>query len=484
MERVTSKQFIGNAIWKFMEIVAGKGVSLAVSLLLARLLMPEHYGIIALTTVFIAFAEIFIQSGFNIALIRKSEVTKEDYSTVMYLSLLFATFLYLVLFTVAPFIAVFYELPELKSIIRVITVLFFFEAVTVVERAMATRTMQFKLMSISAVISSVISGGIGVGMAYFGLGVWALVAQQVLFYLSDMMFMTIFLKWKFSFIFSKSIAKEQMKFSMGVLGSSFLDFAGNNISSLIVGKAFSTEALGYYKKGGALPEQVCLYTYSTVSSVLLPTLASLQTNLEEMKVVVRKIVSITAFMVFPLMGGLFSVASPLVSFLLTDKWLPCVTVLQFSCIYYSCNPLRSISGNVLYAVGKSTLLLRIETFRCSLMLITTVLIIFIFRFDIYALAASNAAIAVIIAVITHMGAQKYINYKLGELIMDIFPAGILTVIMMLSVYLAGSLPISGVQLLFAEVFIGFFVYTVSSILFRVKSLYEIVRLVVSLLKKK
>jgi len=277
MERVTSHQFVNSTFWKFIETISKKGLSLIISLVLARKLMPEHYGIIALTTVFITFSDIFILNGFNIALIRKYDVKPVDYSTVMCLSLLFSAVLYLVFFLIAPLIAGYYKTPELKPALRVIMVLLFFQSCSTVERAKATREMKFKLMSIVAFSSNVVAGSIGVVLAYKGFGVWALVVQQVALNFFDMILMTILLKWDFSIQFSRESAKDLFKFSAAVIGASFLDFAGNNITSLVIGKVNSTEKLGYYNRGSMLPEQVYMNVYNTINSAMLPVLASRST---------------------------------------------------------------------------------------------------------------------------------------------------------------------------------------------------------------
>lgn len=484
MEQINSKQFVNSALYKFVETVSKQGVSLIISLVLARLLMPEHYGIIALTTVFITFSNIFIQNSFNIALIRKDEVKPTDYSTVMCLNLSFAVLLYIGFFFAAPFVADYYKIPELKWVLRVITILLFFESCATVERVKATRAMQFRLMSIVTFSSNALAGSIGILMAYLGFGIWALVAQQVIYNFLDMILMTILLKWKFSLKFSRSSAKELFGFSLGVLGSSFLDFAGNNIPNLVIGKIYSTKALGYLNKGYMLPEQIYLYTYNTINSVTLPTLASRQSNIESMKAVVRRIVSMTTYLIFPLMGGLLIVAPRLIPFLLTDKWLSCIPLLQWCCLIYSFNTLRSINANVFFAIGKSKVCFRIELIRCLLLLTVMVFVLCVFNLNIYVFVASNACVSLIVALITQFWAKKYIGYKYREMFSDINPSLVLTVIMAVFVYFIGYLPITDTPLLFVQILFGSVVYILLSMLFKIKSFDEVVQIAKGMLKKK
>lgn len=482
MEPVTSVQFINSTFWKFIETISKKGLSLIISLVLARMLMPEHYGIIALTTVFITFSDIFILNGFNIALIRKYDVKPVDYSTVMCLSLIFSGLLYFVFFLTAPLIADYYNTAELKPVLRIIMLLLFFQSCSTVERAKATREMQFKLMSIVAFTSNIVAGGIGVALAYKGFGVWALVVQQVSLNFFDMILMTIFLKWDFSLHFSRASAKELLKFSMGVIGASFLDFAGNNITSLVIGKVNSPVNLGYYNRGAMLPEQVYMNVYNTINSALLPMLASRQTNIERIKAVVRRIIPITTYIIFPLLGGLMIVAPRLVPFLITDRWLPSVPLMQWICVIYAFNAIRAVNGNVLYAIGKSKLNFRIETIRCFTLITVMVLTLNVLKLGLNFLVASNAMVAVLVALLTQFWTKKQIGYTYGELFWDIAPALILTSTMIIIVFFVGYLPLGDTSLLFIQIFVGIVVYICLSKIFRIKSFYEIVNIIRSMKK--
>ena len=195
MEKVTKKQFANSVIWKFTDIMFRKIIGFIIAMLLARLIEPEAYGIIALTTVFIAFSDIFILNGFNVALIQKKIISDKDYSTVFCMSFIFSVILYFSFFFSAPFVADFYNSAELKYVLRIITVVILFQSVTTVIRAKATREMAFKKMAISSSISSVFAGIVGVIFAYYGYGVWALVVQQLLSSCLDMFFMIIFFSW-------------------------------------------------------------------------------------------------------------------------------------------------------------------------------------------------------------------------------------------------------------------------------------------------
>lgn len=429
MNQVSKDQFASNALWKFMEIIVRKMIALVISTILARLLAPEAYGVVALTTVFITFSDIFILNGFNVAVIRKKTVDEEDYSTVMVLSLGFSAIVYVILFFAAPRLALFYNSPELKDVLRVITVLIFFQSVATVIRAKATRELKFKEMSFVSIFGNVAASLIGLVMAYFGFSVWALVAQQVLANFFDMVLLSIAFKWKYIWKFSKSRAGEMLRFTLGVLGASFLDFLGNNANSLVIGRAFDTSELAYYNRGNMYPETVSLNTYNSINSVLLPTLSSRQSDPVAMKKVVRNVVSVTEYIILPMMSGLIAISDRFVGVLLTHKWDLCIPVMICSCLYYSINPIRAIGYSVFYARGESKRNVRIEMTRSIIMIINLITVIILLKKSIYVLAAVNVVIALLVAMFTQYQVNKCIGYRFGELLMDIFPSLIMSVVM-------------------------------------------------------
>ncbi len=464
MNQVSKDQFASNALWKFTEIIVRKIVALVISTILARLLAPEAYGVVALTTVFITFSDIFILNGFNVALIRKESVDEEDYSTVMLLSMGFSTVVYTILYFAAPLLANFYDSPELKDVLRVITVLIFFQSIATVIRAKATRELKFKEMSFVAIFGNVTASLIGLFMAYIGLGVWALVAQQVLANFFDMILLTIVFKWNYFWRFSKRKAGEMLKFTLGVLGASFLDFLGNNANSLVIGRVFSTSELAYYNRGNMYPETISLNTYNSINSVLLPTLASRQSDPEEMKKVVRKVTSVTEYIILPMMIGLIAISDRFVGVLLTHKWDLCIPVMVCSCLYYSLNPIRSIGYSVFYARGESKRNVKIETARSIFMILNLIVIVILLKKSIYILAAMNVVIALLVALYTQYQVSKCIGYRFRELLIDILPSLIMSIIMGLIVRSIAMVTSESGVIFVAQLFVGLIAYVIMSAL--------------------
>ncbi len=462
--KVSANQFASNAIWKFTDVIFRKMISLVISVILARLIEPEAYGVIALTTVFITFSDIFILNGFNIAIVRKENISDIDYSTITCMSFLFSVSLYVVFFIAAPYISVFYGVSELREVLRVIMILLFPQAITTVIRAKGTREMAFKKMSISAFLSNVAAGIIGVIMAYYGWGIWALVAQQLLANLFDMIVLMIMFKWNLSFKFSNTVVRQLSKFTFGVLSTSFLDFFGNNTISLVVGRVYSTADLGYYNRGNVIPETIGLNTYNAINSVLLPALASRQNDLDGMKRVARRVMSLTEYIIFPMMFGLIGVSSVLVPLLLTEKWNPSITFMNFFCIYYVVNPIRAIGYSVFYAKGDSKITLRIELLRSVLMLTNLLIVVFILKKSIYWIAVGTTVTSIIVSMVTHYQVKKYIGYSYIELFTDIFPALVMSLIVMLIARLVGFIAIGRLPLLLLQMISGAGFYILASII--------------------
>lgn len=469
MDTVSSSQFANNALWRFIDVISRKIIALGISIVLARLIAPEAYGIVALTTVFITFSDIFILNGFNIALIRKDVVSSTDYSTVTYLSLIFTTVMYLVFYITSPFIASFYECDILSPVLRVITILLFFESVSSVIRAYATRELQFKKMALSSFISNVASGLLALILAFEGFGVWALVVQQVCANFLDMSIMSIIFRWRVRPTFSIDSAKSMTKFTMGVLGTSFLDFFGNNVCSLIIGKTYTTKDLGYYNRANLFPETIGLNAYSSINSVLLPTLASRQSDIEGMKRVARKVMSLTEYIILPLMFGLMAIADNLINLLLTEKWAPAIPMMYFCCLYYAINPIRAISYSIFYSMAKSKTTMYIELIRSLLMVSGIILVAIIFKMGLIYVLLANLLISIFVALQAQFEVYKLISYSIRELVEDIFPSLMLSLIMLVIVYSESLLSLGRVSQLVIQIFTGLVVYVALSIIARNKN---------------
>lgn len=478
MEKVTKKQFASGAVWKIIEQISAKGISFIVSLILARLLDPSDYGIIAITTIFTNLSDVLIDGGFSTTLIRKKNVDENDYSCVFMASISIAIGLYAVLFFAAPFISNYYNEPILVSVLRIIGLVLFIQAFSSTRNAVIHRNMQFKLLFYCNMIGSIISGVLGVIAAFCGLGVWALVIQQ----LSQQAIVTILLfaklHWKFKWNFQRDRFKEIFSFSIGVMGASLLNYLGTSLYNLIIGKRYSVTELGYYDKGSQLPMQVSLYTFSAMSSVLLPTLSSYQDDLVTFKRILRKVVNMTSYIVFPMMIGMMVVSEELIVVLLTDKWLPALFIMKFACIYYIATPFMLINIQVFYALGHSFLRMKTEIIRLIMLISGLFIFSFGFNCNISQLALVGAIIAVISSLVTFFEVRKLIQYSFREGIIDIMKPFAASVFMGIVIYLFGNLMSNAgfdsyFLSLIVKVIVGVFIYLMLSIVLKMDAYQEI-----------
>lgn len=485
LQRVNKNTAVKNSAWKLMESFMSKGVSMLVSIVLARILLPEDYGVIALTSVFINLTDILLQAGFSTALVSKEKVTDDDYSTVLGISLIGAVVLYIILFLCSPIIANIYKTPVLENVLRAISLTLFCQAFAAVRIAIVSREMKFKVLFFCTMISNIVSGILGIVFAVLGFGVWALVLQQLLqqFLLTVILFMTVRIKVKL-FISKKSI-NEILPFSLKVLVSSLLSFIGDSFYSVAIGKFYSMENLGYYEKGIQFPRQFSLYTFSAVSGVFLPVFAAYKDNYQKLNEIFRRVINVSAYIIIPLMVGLSITARPFIVFLLTDKWIPCVWILRWFCLYYIATPIIQANVQLHFAVGKGEARIKTEIMRIIMMLILLVIVIKA-NVSIEIIAASLAVIQVVIAIFISVETQRLTGYRILNSVIDAVPTMLSTILMCLGIYfLSMVLKTNNSFILFiVEVFGGMFIYWISSIIFQNKAYCEVIDMVRILLSRR
>lgn len=433
---VTKSQFISGATWKIVESFSAKGISFVVSIILARMLMPEDYGLLALTAVFTTFSDMLIDAGFSTALIRKKDVDEYDYSSVLLMSITIAVVLYTAIFFCAPAVGRYYDEPQLPKVLRVIALILFIQAFNSTRNASIAREMKFKLQFYCSFIACIISGTLGIVLAYIGCGVWALVVQQLSQSLVFTLLIFFKIRWEFKWRFDINRMIEMLKFGSGVVGSSFINYLATSISSIVIGKHYSVKNLGYYDKGGQMPMQISLYTFSALSSVLLPTLSSHQSNLGDVKRIMRKVTHMTAFVVIPIMAGLALTSKELILLLLTEKWLPSLKIMQYCCIYYLATPFMLVNIQLFFALGHSYIRVKTEIIRFALICISLFICVSM-DWNIYQFAFVNAIIAVVVAWITFVEARKLIDYKYAELFSDLYKPLICGIAMSVAVIASG-----------------------------------------------
>ena len=351
---------ISNFIWRFAERCGAQLVTFIVSIVLARILVPEDYGTIALVTVFTAILQVFVDSGLGTALIQKKNADETDFSSVFYFNFTMCLVLYAGMFVAAPFIADFYEDSSLTAVIRVLSLTIVISGVKGIQQAYVSRNMLFKRFFFATIGGTIFSAFVGIGMAYAGFGVWALVTQQLSNMTIDTLILWITVKWRPQRKFSWARLKGLLGFGWKLLISSLLDTVYNNFRNLIIGKMYSSSDLAFYNQGDKFPKVIVTNINTSIDSVLLPTMSNAQDNPERIKQMTRRAIKTSTYIMAPLMMGLAFCAEPIVRLVFTDKWLPCVPFLRIFCITYMFWPVHTANLNAIKAMGRSDMFLKLE----------------------------------------------------------------------------------------------------------------------------
>lgn len=465
-EQQFKSKVITSLFWKFMERGGTQGIQFVVQIILARLLLPEEFGTIALLTVFIFLANVFVQSGFSTALIQKKDSNETDFSSVFYLSLVVAGLIYIVLFISAPLIAEFYEDVTLIPLLRVLSITLFFGAINSIQVAVVARNLEFRKLFYSSLGAVVVSGIVGIAMAYNGYGTWALVAQQ----LSDQLLVTVILwftvKWRPQLLFSIKSTWELFSFGWKLLVSALINTLCTNSQSLIIGKIYSPAMLGYFNRGLQFPSIIVTNINGSIQSVMLPALSSQQDNKPIVKRMVRRAIVTSSFLVFPLMVGLAVVAEPLVTLLLTEKWLPCVPFLQIFCAVFALIPIHTANLQAINALGRSDVFLKLEVIKNMVGL--SILGVTVF-YGAYAIAIGMLVNGIIATFINAYPNLKLLDYSYLQQLRDILPSLLLSLIMGAIVFCFSWLNLNPVLILMIQVCMGMVLYFGMAKLFKLES---------------
>jgi O-antigen/teichoic acid export membrane protein len=458
MSRSLKSKTVHGIFWSFCERFGEQGIQLIISVILARLLLPEQFGLIAMLVFFMVIAQSFVDSGFTQALIQKKDATYTDECSIFYFNVVVGIVAAGLLCLTAPWIASFYKTPVLVPLTRVLSLNLVFNAFGIVHLASLTRKVDFKIQMKISLIATVLSGIIGITMAYEGFGVWSLVAQSLSINLFRTILLWLFYRWRPALRFSVSSLRAMFAFGSKLLLSGLLDRFFQNIYLLVIGKVFTPAALGFYSRANRLQQLPVQNIQSSVSRVTFPVFSSIQEDKPRLKQGVRKALMTLAMVNFPMMIGLAIIAKPLVLVLLTDKWLPCVLYLQLFCAIGMLYPLHTINLNVLKAQGHSDLFLKVEIFKKVLIVVA---ILITYRWGIPSLITGQIVTSVISYLLNTYYTGKLINYPIKEQIFDLAPYFGTTTVMAIGVYSFQWLPFPNVLvMLIIQVVSGIGLYIV------------------------
>lgn len=469
-----------NFIWRFAERCGAQLVTFIVSIVLARILSPEDYGQIALITVFTTIMQVFVDSGLGLALIQKKDADDLDFSSVFYFNFAVCLVLYAVMFVAAPFIASFYKDTTLTPIIRVISLTIVISGVKGIQQSYVSRNMLFKRFFFSTLGGTIFSAFLGIGLAYAGFGVWAIVAQQLSNTTIDTLILWLIVKWRPKKMFSWKRLKSLLSFGWKMLVSSLLDTVYNNIRSLIIGRMYSSSDLAYYNQGNQFPHTIVDNIDSSIDSVLLPSMSSAQDDSVRVKVMARRSIKISTYIMAPMMMGLAFCAVPIVKLVLTDKWLPCVPFLRIFCITYMFYPIHTANLNAIKAMGRSDYFLKLEIAK---KIVGLGLLFSTMWFGVLVMAYSLLVNSVLSQIINSWPNRKLLNYGYLEQLKDILPGIALAVFMGFCVSLIGLLHLSNGITLLIQIPFGAAIYIGMSAILHLESYEYLLDMVRQLLKK-
>lgn len=467
------KNVIKNLFWRFAERCGAQGVSFVVSIILARILMPEMYGTVALVTVFITIFQVFVDSGLGKALIQKKNADDLDFSTMFYFNIVVCILLYFIIFLTAPVIATFYRDDSLIPIVRALSVTIVISGVKNVQQAYISRMMQFEKFFFSTLGGTIGAAVVGIVLAYMGAGVWALVVQQLFNSAVDTMILWLMVPWRPKRMFSVSRLKSLFSYGWKLLVSSLIYTSYSTIQQLVIGKMYSPADLAYYNKGEQLPNLIVINVDASIDSVLLPVLSRAQNDSMRMKQMTRRAIVISTYIMAPLMMGLAFIAPTVIELLLTSKWLSCVPYLRIFCITFMFYPIHTANLNAINALGRSDLFLKLEIIK---VIIGIAILFSVMKFGVLAIAYSALLDSLLSQIINAWPNRKLLSYTYLEQIKDILPSILLAVLMGILTSFIAYLPITGVGCLILQIFTGLIIYIAGSVLFKLEAfqyLYEI-----------
>lgn len=460
-----SKKVSKGLIWTYLERIAAQVVTLIITVVLARLIAPAEYGIIAIVTIFITIADSFVTSGFGNALIQKKDADDLDFSTTFYFSIAFSFVIYLILFFCAPLIATFYDMPQLIPVIRVMGLRLPIAAINSVQQAYVSKTMEFRKFFFSTIGGTLVSAAAGILFAWLGFGVWALVVQ----YLSNVTIGTIVLcftsGWRPKLIYSQKRMNKMLSFGWKIMFVGVATSVYANLRNLAIGKKFNEVELSYSTKGEQFPNTIAGNINSSISKVLFPVLAENQNDIFAIKSIMRRSITVGNYVLMPILFGLAVVAEPFVLVLLGDAWAECIPFLQIMCIVYALQPMQTSSMQAMKALGKGTVYLVSDVIKKIFGII--VLVVTILCFDSVLAIILGALVTEVFAALINIPInKKLIKYTYKEQFLDLLRPTLLTAVMCLAAWLVSLIAMPMPLRLVLQVLAGVVAYVSASIFTR------------------
>lgn len=481
MDNINNKRIFSSFFWRFAERCGAQGVAFIVSIILARILAPEDYGTIALVTVFTTILNVFVDSGMGNALIQKKNADDLDFSTVFYFNIIVCILLYLGIFIISPVIASFYKRPDLTTVIRVLSLTLIVSGIKNVQQAYVSRNMLFQRFFFATLSGTVGAAIVGITMANLGFGVWALVGQQLFNIVIDTTILWFTVKWYPKRVFSLKRLRGLFQFGWKILISSLINTIYENLRTLIIGKVYSSSDLAYYNQGNKFPYVIVVNINSSIDSVLLPTMSAEQEHKEKVKNMTRKAIKISTYLMAPAMMGLVAISVPMITLVLTDKWLPCIPFLRVFCITYMFYPIHTANLNAINALGRSDLFLKLEIVKKVIGIIALFSTIWI---SVKAMAYSLLVVSFLSQIVNSWPNKYLLNYSYFEQLKDILPSISLALVMSVSIYPISFLHLPNIVIIMIQIILGVSIYIGGSKILKLDSFQYLWKIIKSMFAKR
>lgn len=429
------EKVVSGVAWSFAERFSAQLVSFIVSIVLARIIAPDAFGAIAMVLVFTNVLDTFATAGFGSALIQKKNADELDFSSVLYFNIVSSCFLYALLFLTAPYIAEFYNMAIIEPVVQVIGIRIIFASINSVQRAYVSRQMQFKKFFYATFLGTIISAIIGIGLALYGWGIWALVVQYLISSFAGMAVLWFVIDWRPRMIFSLKRLKSLFDFGWKILGTNLLSTIYIEMTDLIIGKLYDASSLAFYNRGKKFPQLVVSQINTSIDTVLFPAMSKHQEDMEKLKMDIRYSIRISSFLIFPIIFSIAVLAEDIIRLILTEKWLGSVVFLQIACISYVLLPLSLANIQAIKAMGRSDIYLKLDVVK---KIVGVGLLACFFRQGVVAIALADAVSNVIGLFVNVYPNRRLMNYTLNDLIIDIAPSAFLTLLTCISIFIVNS----------------------------------------------
>lgn len=474
MKESLKDKTINGMFWSFFQKISSQAISFAITVILARILTPNDYGIVALAGMLLILMGIFSDGGLGPALIQKKDADEKDFNTMFVTQFLFACILYGIIFFIAPFFSMLFSKNDeqlLTDIIRVMALTMPLGALAGVQNSVVTRRMMFKWYFYSNTISLAVSASTGIYMAYNGYGAWALVGQQISNLVTSTIVIYFLLDWHPKFQFCYKRFKSLFSTGLKYMGTSFISTLTSQVRGYALGMKYSSSDLAYFNRGEGLPNLICNNIDNTIQTVLFPALVNIQNDAEAMKKALRKAIQTSTFILFPMLFGLATTADKIVVVLYTERWAPCIPFMQITCFCFAIGIMCNVNLQALKARGLIGLILKLEFIKKPILLAVIIGTMFISPI---AIAWGMLFFNIFVYLINSYPNKKNIGYSYKDQILDILPNTLQALFMAAVVYVVGMIEMNIHVLLAIQIFTGIAVYIATSLLFKNKTLSYIV----------